>query len=180
MLGGLAIWDVLSNQFGWPKLGTVLGLGTSNLPVWAWVDMALLLLIVALFEMTFENARRPQTSSEDQQIGAEPEPAPTVEETPLERDMTLTDVEKALEAHGFVKLDDAARELADKVVSRRMHVWARSGNEPLSQLSRGFLQRSTFNLSTGKLVRPGPYEEIKYQDIRFLRSEVEQVWPPSG
>lgn len=49
-IGALGAYDIASNQFDWPKLGQVLGMSGSLLPIWAWFIILLSALYYGLFE----------------------------------------------------------------------------------------------------------------------------------
>lgn len=177
--GLLTAWDLFSSQFGLPTIRSALGVGMETIPVWAYVDMALLLLFVAMFELVMELSRQQLSAETTSQNNVAHEQNGMEEDPAIEPDILFDDVvQQIIASKGKLTRDELARELADKVTSRRMSVWTRSGNRPLSLMTRHDLKRAIFDVSRDELIIYGGYfEPSRFHDIRFLRSEVDQVWP---
>lgn len=185
-------WDWLSSQFNWPTLGSVLGLGRDLIPTWAWFDLLLLLMFFGLFEYVrlgggrepaqdlaqrpvepegIERSREPITH--EVPSGAAPAPPP------VEPDMKLIEVAFRVGGHirGMPGLK-VEREIADKVVHRGLRVWARWRDQPLKELNSQQLESATFKPSSGEVRYPGIVEAVVLEDVRLLRAQVDEVWPP--
>ena len=50
LVGAVAAYDSFSSQFGWPTLGTLLGISGSLLPWWGWLLILQAIFVYALFE----------------------------------------------------------------------------------------------------------------------------------
>jgi len=66
----IGTWDVLSSQFGLLTLGEVLGLSGRVLPLWAWFDLILLVLIYALFEYQRQSSQTSEVLETSEQMVA--------------------------------------------------------------------------------------------------------------
>lgn len=174
----LGLWDQLSNQFGLPKLGDLIGFGA--IPIWVYADLILFLLVMAVFELQLETMRAPRVLKEppQAQLGR---PVPEAKPQPVaEPDIQLPDVvSRIVSILENPTRELAAQELADKVVHRGMTVWARSGDQALALMQVHDLRRARFDLEKGNLVVPTGQLPIRYKDVRFVRTEVDRVWPVS-
>jgi len=175
-LVALGLWDPLSNQFGLPKLGDIIGAGA--IPLWVYADLVLLLLFLAVFELQLEAMRSPRVAVSPPQPKAGG-PLQKAKHSPLiEPDIQLLDVvSRIVSILENPTRELAAQELADKVVHRGMAVWARSGDKALALIEPHDLRRAHFDLEKGNLVVPTGYMPIRYKDVRFRKSEVDKVWP---
>lgn len=186
------VWDWLSSQFNWPTLGSILGLGRDLIPTWAWFYLLLLLMFFGLFEYVRlgggrEAAHGLAPPSNEPQV-TKHSPAPTTYEVPVvcppapppvEPDMRLIEVAVRVAGHNTgMRAPEVEREIADKVLHRGLSVWARSGNQPLRQLTTQQLESATFKPSSGAVSYPGMVEAVKLEDVRLVRAQVDEVWPP--
>jgi hypothetical protein len=71
------------------------------------------------------------------------------------------------------------RQIMDKVVHERMHVWGRLGERALEPLTDGDCwERGTLDHKRQEFRLQAAYSnEIKFTDLHFSKAEVERVWP---
>lgn len=165
LIGGWGSW---SDQLGVPTIGETTRVVGSLLPLWAWVDIGLLLLILGL--LGYITILAPKA------VPVRPTREPP--QRPPPPDMTLKEVAIRLYERGMNSVQSVNREIADKVMLLDLAVWARLGDHAIERLTRHQLESSTFDIQRDCVQDASGWSSVEYNSVQFVRTEVDNAWPP--
>lgn len=69
------------------------------------------------------------------------------------------------------------REVMDQIVLHNLAVWGRFGDRAIERLASHSLKKGRFDHKRARLKIPSIDSEMVYTDLKFIRSEIDEVWP---
>lgn len=183
---GAAIYQFLCDQFGLPTIPQAWTMTGALFPWWGWLLVAQVGAVYGLFEYVRLNIS-PHTQwaalpvqpilEQDRYDELDEEVKPRLGDLPLQE--VAKRVAAALKIHkAALSARDINLEIADKAFHEELTLSGRYCDFPVDAIRADRLEHATFNFARGELtVANGWGNTLKYTEVKFLSSEIDDIWP---